>query len=81
MARLYAGNLSEATTEGELEAAFAPYGTVRSTRIIRDRQTSKSWGYGFVEMGDSEAASAAIAGLDGTELGGRSLKVEAGRRR
>ena len=59
----------------ELEQLFESHGTVQSATVINDRSTGQSKGFGFVEMGSSEEASAAIAALDGTDVGGRSLKV------
>jgi RNA recognition motif-containing protein len=79
--RLYAGNLSPSTTEDELREAFAAYGEVASVKIITDRKTGGSKGFGFVEMSTEEEASAAISGLNGTELGGRTIKVNKARPR
>ena len=80
MKRIYVGNLSFQTSEDGLEAAFAAYGEVQSVAIIRDRQTGESRGFGFIEM-DDQAATAAIAGLNGTEVDGRSLTVNEARPR
>ncbi len=73
--KLYVGGLPYATTENELEDLFAEHGTVESVRVITDRMTGRSKGFGFVEMGSQEAAEAAIAKLNDSELGGRTLVV------
>ncbi len=72
---IYVGNMSWNTTETELSELFAQYGEVTSARIITDRDTQRSKGFGFVEMADDNAASAAISALNGTDLGGRNLRV------
>ena len=74
MKKIYVGNLSFSTTETSLRAAFAAYGEVQSASVVTDRETGRSRGFGFVEMGD-DAAVKAIRGLDGGELDGRSLRV------
>ena len=79
--KIYVGNLSYQTTEESLEAAFSAFGSVASVSIIRDRQTGDSRGFGFVEMDDGEEASAAISGLNGTELDTRTLTVNEARPR
>ena len=73
--KLYVGNLSYNTTEDNLRNFFAGYGNVASAKIIVDRDTGNSKGFGFIEMGTDEEASAAIAGTNGTELDGRQLRV------
>ncbi|HEY7090932.1 MAG TPA: RNA-binding protein [Tepidisphaeraceae bacterium] len=73
--KLYVGNLSYDTTSSDLEQLFAAHGSVQSAEIIADRDTGRSKGFGFVQMGSDEEAKAAIAALDGQEHGGRSLKV------
>jgi RNA recognition motif-containing protein len=73
--KLYVGNLSYQTTEADLTNMFEPYGTVESARIITDRDTGRSKGFGFVEMSEDEAAEKAIAALNGQEFGGRALTV------
>ena len=78
---LYVGNLSFQTNEDELQQVFAPYGQVDSVTIIRDKFSGDSRGFGFVEMPDNEAALAAIAGLAGKELDGRTLTVNEARPR
>lgn len=76
MNNIYVGNLSPKTDEGDLESAFASFGRVRAVSIIRDRQTAKSWGYGFVRMETDNNAGTAISHLHETELDGRKLIVE-----
>jgi len=71
---IYVGNLPWSATEDELHDLFAPHGTVESVRLVTDRDTGRARGFGFVEM-DDESASAAIEALDGTEMGGRTLKI------
>lgn len=78
---LYVGNLSFDTTEEGLRQAFAAHGTVTSARIITDRETGNSRGFGFVEMDDSEAARNAMMALNGQELDGRTLTVNEARPR
>lgn len=72
--KMYVGNLSFQTTEGDLDALFAQVGEVESVRIITDRDTGRSRGFGFVEMSDENAATA-IEKFNGTELDGRALTV------
>ena len=79
--KVYAGNLSHSTTEDELRAAFAAYGEIVSVAIVTDRETGHSRGFGFVEMSTEEDAIAAIIGLNGTELGGRTLRIDKARNR
>jgi RNA recognition motif-containing protein len=76
---LYVGNLSFNTDDAALRAAFEAHGEVTSARVITDRVTGQSRGFGFVEMPSSEEAKAAITALDGTELNGRALKVNEAR--
>lgn len=78
---IYVGNLSFQTTERELEEAFAVYGEVQSARIAMDRDTNRPRGFGFVEMANQGEAEAAIAGLNGRELAGRTLTVNEARPR
>jgi len=75
MKNVYVGNLSYQTTEAELRKLFEPYGTVERVSIPLDSITGKSRGFAFVEMQDEAAAAAAIRGLDGSELRGRTLLV------
>ena len=72
--KLYVGNLPFSTTEAELRDLFARHGAVESVKVITDRETGRSRGFAFVEM-DATAASDAIRALDGTDIGGRSLRV------
>ena len=74
MKKLYVGNLPWSTTDNELQALFADVGQVLSARVITDRETGRSRGFGFVEMDDA-GASRAIAELNGKEMGGRPLRV------
>ncbi len=76
---IYVGNLSFQTTDQELQKAFENYGQVDSVRIITERDTGRSKGFGFLEMPVREEAMAAIENLNGAELGGRSLKVNESR--
>lgn len=78
---LYVGNLPYAATEAELREAFAAHGEVSSVRIIVDRDSGRSRGYGFVEMGSDAAARAAIAELGGRAFMGRKLRVSPADRR
>lgn len=78
---IYVGNLSFNTTESQLEAAFAPYGTVKAVRIAVDRDTGRGRGFGFVEMDNPNEAQAAIRALDGTRLQDRTLTVNEARPR
>jgi len=73
--KLYVGNLGFDVSGSDLEQLFASYGTVESATVISDRTTGQSKGFGFVEMTSNEEAAAAIAALDGKELGGRAIKV------
>jgi len=77
--KLYVGNLSYSTTENELRQLFGQHGTVTSVAVITDRETGRAKGFGFVEFGSDEEAKAAIAALDGKEVGGRALKVNESR--
>ena len=76
---LYVGNLSYNTTSDDLREAFEQYGTVTEAQVISDRETGRSRGFGFVEMDDG--ADAAIEGLNGTDLSGRTLTVNEARPR
>jgi RNA recognition motif-containing protein len=78
---IYVTNLTYTTTEDELSQLFEPYGMVESVRIITDRDTGRSRGFGFVDMPNAIEATAAIAELDGTSLGGRTLTVTEARPR
>src|SRR5881397_1241931 len=73
--KLYVGNLTYDVTDSGLEQMFAAHGTVQSAQIIMDRDTGRSKGFGFVEMGSDQEAQAAIAAMNGKEMGGRALTV------
>ena len=77
--KLYIGNLSSNVTQADLQELFAEVGTVESARVIMDRDSGRSKGFGFVEMGSGEEAQAAIKQYDGYELKGRTLKVNEAR--
>jgi RNA recognition motif-containing protein len=79
--RIYVGNLSEKTTDGDLRAAFAPHGAVVSANVMVDRMTGNSRGFGFVEMTTEEQAKAAITALNGQMFDGRALTVNEARER
>jgi len=79
--KIYVGNLAYQTTEEGLESAFGAFGTVNNVSIIRDRETGRSRGFGFVEMEDDAQAAAAIDGLNGTQIDGRKLTVNEARPR
>ncbi len=73
--KIYVGNLSWNTSEDNLSNMFAQYGEVLSSVIIIDRSTNRSKGFGFVEMAEDDAATAAISACDGMELDGRNIRV------
>ncbi|MEN6627419.1 MAG: RNA-binding protein [Candidatus Sumerlaeia bacterium] len=77
--KLYVGNLSYDTTESELSQLFGQHGAVTSVAVIKDRETGRAKGFGFVEFSSDDDARAAIAALDGKEVGGRSIKVNEAR--
>ncbi len=77
---IYVGNLPFSTTPSELEELFGQYGSVDSANIINDRDTGRSRGFGFVEM-DDDGGRKAIEELDGSDFGGRNLKVNEARPR
>ncbi len=79
--RIYVGNLPYSTTEDALREAFEQFGVVDSAVVIRDRDTGRSRGFGFVEMHDEEEARTAIAALNGTDFDGRTLTVNEARPR
>jgi cold-inducible RNA-binding protein len=79
--KLYVGNLSYDVTDDSLEAMFAEFGTVQSAQVIMDRETGRSKGFGFVEMGDDNAAQEAIRGLHESQQNGRPLTVNEARPR
>ncbi|GIW55949.1 MAG: hypothetical protein KatS3mg082_2353 [Nitrospiraceae bacterium] len=77
--KIYVGGLPYSTTEQQLSDLFAAHGNVQSARIITDKFTGQSRGFGFVEMATDEEAKTAIAALNGTQLGGRTLTVNEAR--
>ena len=77
--KLYVGNLPYNVSSSDLEQMFSPYGTVQSAQVIEDRETGRSKGFGFVEMGSDKDAQAAITGLNGQDQGGRPLTVNEAR--
>ena len=72
---IYVGNLSYRMDDKELEAVFSKFGVVKSAKVIMDRETGKSKGFGFIEMEDSAAGTKAIEALNGNENEGRTLRV------
>jgi len=78
---IFVGNLAFTTTEYDLRQLFEPYGTVDSVRVMTDRETGRSRGFGFVEMPDPRAAQTAMDALNGTSLAGRALTVNEARPR
>ena len=78
---IYVGNLSYSLMESELRDAFAQFGDVSSVKILTDRETGRSRGFGFVEMPNRAEAAAAIAYLNGKDLDGRALRVNEARPR
>lgn len=73
--KLYVGGLPYSVTDGQLQELFSAHGSVESARVIADKFTGQSRGFGFVEMGSGTEAQAAISGLNGTQFEGRSLVV------
>jgi RNA recognition motif-containing protein len=73
--KLYVGNLTYGVTDGTLSQMFEPHGTVQSAQVIMDRDTGRSKGFGFVEMGSDQEAQTAIQALNGKQVEGRSLTV------
>ena len=78
---IYVGNLPFSTTDDDLNQLFSPFGSVSSARIIKDKFTDRSRGFGFVEMDNDEEAEKAIAEVNGSSLEGRLLKVSEARPR
>ncbi len=77
--KLYVGSLPYSTSEEQLSELFSPHGSVQSAKVIKDRYTNQSRGFGFVEMSTDEEAQKAIAALNGTSMGGRTLVVNEAR--
>jgi RNA recognition motif-containing protein len=78
---IYVGNLTFNTSSDDLQALFAPYGDVKRAQVISDRDSGRSRGFGFVEMGTSEEAAAAIESLNGKNVDGRDLTVNIAKER
>ena len=78
---IYVGNIAWDVSDDELEALFAQYGEVNSARIITDRESGRSKGFGFVEMATADSANAAIEALNGNDFGGRDLRVNQAKER
>jgi RNA recognition motif-containing protein len=79
--KLYVGNLAYSIRDEDLQQAFAPYGSVASAKVMMDRESGRSKGFGFVEMGNDAEAQAAIQGMNGQPLSGRPLVVNEARPR
>lgn len=77
--KLYVGNLAYSVRDNDLEQAFSQFGTVTSAKVMMERDTGRSKGFGFVEMGSDAEAQAAINGMNGQALGGRSIVVNEAR--
>ncbi len=77
--KLYVGNLPYSFRDGDLEQAFSPYGQIASAKVMMERDTGRSKGFGFVEMGSDAEAQAAIEALNGQQVGGRGLVVNEAR--
>ena len=73
--KVYVGNLSYGTTDSDLRTMFEEFGSVESAQVIMDRETGRSKGFGFVEMGSQQEAEAAIKALNGKDMDGRALTV------
>jgi hypothetical protein len=77
--KLYVGNLPYSYRDSDMEQAFSQFGTVTSAKVMMERDTGRSKGFGFVEMGSPAEAQAAIAGMNGQQIGGRGLVVNEAR--
>ena len=77
--KLYVGNLPYSVRDGDLEQAFSEFGAVTSAKVMMERDTGRSKGFGFVEMGSDDEAQAAINGMNGQPLGGRNVVVNEAR--
>ena len=77
--KLYVGNLAYSVADSDLQQAFGEYGTVTSAKVMMDRESGRSKGFGFVEMGDDSQAEAAINGMNGQPFGGRNVVVNEAR--
>jgi len=81
MTNIYVGNLSFRTEDADLESAFAPFGAVAKATVVKERETGRSRGFGFVEMPNADEAARAIATMNGKDVGGRALQVNEARPR
>ena len=81
MKKIYVGNLPFSSTESDLEELFGRHGAVKSVSVITDRDTGRARGFAFVEMEDPSAADDAVRALDGSDLGGRTIKVNEAKER
>ncbi|AII15103.1 RNA-binding protein [Campylobacter iguaniorum] len=81
MINIYVGNLSYRMTEAELREAFSEFGEVTRAKIVKDKETNRSKGFGFIEMSSDAEAKKAIDGMNGKEVGGRALRVNEARPR
>jgi cold-inducible RNA-binding protein len=77
--KLYVGNLPYSFRDSDMEQAFSQFGTISSAKVMMERDTGRSKGFGFVEMGSDAEAQAAIAGMNGQQIGGRGLVVNEAR--
>ena len=77
--KLYVGNLPYSFSDSDMEQAFSPFGAVSSAKVVMDRDSGRSKGFGFVEMSNDAEAKAAIEGMNGHQLGGRGLVVNEAR--
>ena len=77
--KLYVGNLAYSVADSDLQQAFGEYGSVTSAKVMMDRESGRSKGFGFVEMGDDAQAQAAISGMNGQPFGGRNVVVNEAR--
>lgn len=77
--KLYVGNLPFSTTDGDLQKKFAAFGTVESAKVIQDRETNRSKGFGFIEMSSDDEAQKAIDSLNGSDYSGRAMIVSEAR--
>jgi len=78
---IYVGNLPYSTTDADLQALFQDFGSVESAKVIIDRESQRSKGFGFIEMANSDEANKAIEALNGNEMGGRQIRVNEARPR
>lgn len=81
MINIYVGNIPYSTNDDDLRTTFSEYGEVSSAKVIMDRDSGRSKGFGFVEMDSNEAGAQAIKALDGTPMEGRNIKVNEARAR